>query len=293
MTMKTTMKVSTSSQAALNGAFLAQQGIKLSASTKCRSIRAADDQDCKSVDEWLRTNAADPKSTPQVWLVCRPGPDNQALLGTVEAEGHEKAQAAARSRWPVWASDLHAFYAPAVAQLHEKYRRRIARDPFHWAVREAGRAIVARHYGIEVLSVDILVRMFSTNYQFAPYSDSFGRTTYGKPLLGIKGKEGYEKADEAGVSFLAGTAANARHRPGRNCRRLNESDRASIYHMLAARWPRHEEEYLAKLKWWAREQVNEHWTEIQTVAEALVERQELSGDDIDNLLRDHLAVKPG
>ena len=66
----------------------------------------------------------------------------------------------------------------------------------------------------------------------------------------------------------------------------------AISHLLSAFRPNDEEVYLKELKGRARELIREHWTDVQTVATALVDRHELTGDDIDDLLKDRTAVKP-
>ena len=212
--MKTTMKAFTSPRSKVSGVTLAHKSIKLSDGINRPVVAATDDPQCTSVTDWLKAAETNPKSLQNVWLVCRPGPDEQALLGMVEATGHEEAKVVAQARWPQWAAYLHASSASGVSKVHQKYLRRVAHDPFPLAFHEAGHAIIGRHFGATIWSVDIVPRMLTANRQFSPYGTSLGRTTIYRPRVGHTKKEQRREAEQNMVYVLAGDGRRGQVPPG-------------------------------------------------------------------------------
>jgi hypothetical protein len=222
------------------------------------------------------------------WLVYI---DRGGLLGEIEAERSTEAMAAAERCWPEHAGCLQVASKPAMERQQRKLERQAERELPRRAYHEAGHVVFAHNLGPGVQRVSLRVQVCSAGGRFDPYADSTGITEFKRwPRNVVLSSHNFRDQAEAKIlTAMAGPMAEARFR---GCRmvwqRFSGSD-AQVVNTLA---PHHSggfspactAAYIAYLRARATEELEVCWHLVEALAAALIERRELSKQEIRDCL---------
>lgn len=158
------------------------------------------------------------------------------------------------------------------------------------AYHEAGHAVIAHAFGTRPKLATII-----------PHKDSLGRVEHRSPLRGIRlDLDGSDRArlraERAIMICLAGPIAHRRHNP-KAWRRTDGAGDEQLAGDLAIRVCGSDEQATAFLLWLgvtARDMVEAHWSEIERMAAALIERKTLRGPNIITAIRppvEHASIR--
>ena len=218
------------------------------------------------------------------WHVYRFGSREGAFLGTVDALNRDTALALAEEQWPEHLDHLHVGSGAFGRKKLAKLNTRLERNPEGYAFHEAGHAAVARRFGWPVRSVSILPELYSHGGDFHPQLDSSGRVAVDCEFPDLESPDHREDAEQYMLFGLAGPTAEYRFRGRSQWNR--QGDVAAISRYLWAHAPEgRDDEYLQELKLKAAALVDEVWPDIEAVAAELVKRRELSGDEVERIVR--------
>ena len=152
------------------------------------------------------------------------------------------------------------------------------------AYHEAGHAVVAWRLGLKINAISIV-----------PSSDgSLGRIYHSNPLRGIdlelnESMRARARAENAIMVFLAGPIAQRRFNP-HGFRRYHASTdweaAAKLLLRIAGESPKAARAYWTLLEEWTTGMVSSSWVEIETLAEAVLERQSLNASQIRRVIFD-------
>jgi hypothetical protein len=226
----------------------------------------------------------------RTWLVEGGG---QGWHGEVEAIDLAAAEAEARRRWP-GAAKIYDGSKSAMESTRRRLQARIDRDPGPYAYHEAGHAVVGT-LGEGKRRVD-RVEIRAT----CPLEGDFhylGSTRWKPDRPGSRHQFDHEKPCVAYariIETLAGRLAEWLHRRGKRAPRLQASDLGCVNYYashhcrcesLSAYGPNVvQEQLIVWLDGRARRTVAHHWDQIEHVARALIERRELSGEEVKRLM---------
>jgi hypothetical protein len=225
--------------------------------------------------------------------------DGGRIIGDVTAADQRAAIEAAGTRWPALNGRISARIKTLTDRRRPANPRLIERDLPAAAHHEAGHAVIATHLGLRVRRVAIGGLVGRGDGGFGDFQGCTGSVVFRRPprIQPLFDPIRRDRAEEFLVMLMAGPLAEARHRRARIDWRRSSVDEAPLIRELAGAHARGlgdgaiatYHKYLAVR---AASWVEAYWPQIAAVAEALGRRRELTGDDVEELIRTTPGPRP-
>ncbi len=230
------------------------------------------------------------------WLITVNG---GRVIGKITATNQRSAIQAANAQWPAHAGRLTATLKSIHEDLPRGQERRIEKDLPRAAHHQGGHAVIATHLGFGVRRTAIGSRVGRVDGEFSEYQGCTGSVVFRRPqkmqLLFDSDRRG--RAEDFVVMLMAGPLAEARHRRIRLDWRDSSVDEAPLIRELVEFHVRSRgcdaiSRYHKYLEARAASWVEVYWLQIAVVAEALCRRRELTGDNVEELIRTTPGPRP-
>ena len=216
-------------------------------------------------------------------------PDEKAYLGHMHFRGMDQfsdealdaAFAEANHRWPEHTDSLCPVDAMSTGYDQAKMEVEMLRNPWPYAYRHAGYVMAAVNFGWKLKEVSLRPRVHSWRGSCAIDCFSYGSTVLDEDDLISTGER--EAAETFAMYLLAGSLAEFRFEPSR-MKWCNNEDLCDAEEFVADFADSCNTAYLEFLKARAARLVDRCWPGIELVAAALVQRRELTSQELDELL---------
>ena len=220
-------------------------------------------------------------------LVFHPSCDDDQSLGKVHAPDYESALELARARWPMHGDGLDAVrevrYRTGQARLERRVRRYPAKPAFH----EAGHAVIGTlHAGRTLESVAIRPQVHSREGKFSPHHDATGLTRFAEfnPANPYGDLVGVCTDEDRVLTALAGpVSAHLYQRDVFSCWK-NDADVVALAPLIGSLSHGCTYHYVRWLVNRTRQLLQAYLPEVSTLAQALIEHEELTGHEVRDLL---------
>jgi hypothetical protein len=230
------------------------------------------------------------------WLISV---DGGRVIGKITSPDQRAAIEAANAQWPAHAGRLKASLKSIHAALQRAQQRKIEKDLPGAAHHQGGHAVIATHLGVGVRRAAIGSRVGRVDGEYSEYAGCTGSVVFRRPpklqLLFDHDRRG--RAEDFMVLLMSGPLAEARHRRIRMDWRTSTVDETPLIRDLVEFHVRgHGAEAILRyhkyLEARAASWVDVYWTQIVAVAEALGRQRELTGNEVEELIRDTPGPRP-